>query len=256
MKLTKVTDLNTPELQIYQQMRENAFSVDNSFVADSPKVVNLILQSDIVVNSVLATSEYYEEFAHLLSDVATLYVAEKKLMEQLVGHKIHHNCMLHGVRPKATPLSELDDHIIMLDEITSTENIGSIARSSAGVGVGSYLLPSRAPHPYSRRALRVSMGYVSKLKYHVYDDIYTTIKTLQSSGYKVYGAELSENSIPLYDVKVAQKWVVLMGHEGKGLSKEVQEACDEIVSIEMSESVKSFNVAVASAIIMHRFKNV
>jgi tRNA(Leu) C34 or U34 (ribose-2'-O)-methylase TrmL len=60
----------------------------------------------------------------------------------------------------------------MLDEISSAENIGSIARSAAALGVNSYLTPSQAPHPYGRRAIRVSMGYISMLKTHIYDDIF------------------------------------------------------------------------------------
>jgi len=46
-----------------------------------------------------------------------------------------------------------------------------------------------------------------------------------------------------------------MGHEGKGLSKEVQDACDVLVEIEMMPEIKSFNVGVAASILMYKFKN-
>ena len=165
-----VDDANRSYLEIYHKLRDNAFDEQNSFIADSPKVVNLILQSDIEVKSILATQDYYDEFKELIENknIPKLYVADKKVMEGIVGHKIHHNVMMHGIRPAQNPLDELDDNIIMLDEITSTENIGSIARSAAGLGVGSYLVPSQGPHPYGRRALRVSMGYVSYLKYNIF----------------------------------------------------------------------------------------
>ncbi|MCK4973671.1 MAG: TrmH family RNA methyltransferase, partial [Sulfurimonas sp.] len=141
------------------------------------------------------------------------------------------------------------------DEITSTENVGSIARSAAALGVNSYLLPRNAPHPYSRRALRVSMGHTAKLRVHVYDDIFSTLNTLKANGYKIFGAEVTESSTPLMDVKVPKKWVVLMGHEGKGLSREVIEMCDEVVEIEMMDDIRSFNVGVAASILMYQFKN-
>lgn len=251
-------DKNLPlDLEIYYKIRDNAFDTLNSFVADSPKVVNLILQSDIEIKSIFATQEYYDEFKEILQskNIPKLYVASKKMMEGIVGHKIHHNCMLHGIRPAQNSLEELDDNIIMLDEITSTENIGSIARSAAAIGVGSYLLPVKGPHPYGRRALRVSMGYMSNLKYNIYDDIFSTISDLKMMGYKVFAAEVSEDSIPLKEVKPPKKWVLLMGHEGKGISKEILEICDEVVTIEMNEGVKSFNVSVAASIMMYQFKN-
>ncbi|MDA7817894.1 RNA methyltransferase [Sulfurimonas sp.] len=257
MKLIEVDSSHTNELEIYHKLRENAFTEDNSFIADSPKVVNILLESDLHVKSILATRDYYEEFESLVSqkDIEKLFVISKKEMESIVGHKIHHNCMLHGIRPKESQLDELDDNIIMLDEITSTENVGSIARSAAALGVNSYLLPKEAPHPYARRALRVSMGHISKLHVSIYDDIFKTIESLKNSGYKILAAEVTQDSTPLIELNIPSKWVLIMGHEGKGLSDKVIKVCDEIVTIEMIEGIRSFNVATAASIIMYQLKN-
>lgn len=257
MNLTEIDKLDTPSLEVYRQLRDNAFREDNSFVADSPKVVNMLLKTDIKVKSLLATREYYEEFKDLIyqKEIPSLYVAEKKVIEGIVGHKVHHNVMMHGIRPSETPLNELDDTIIMLDQITSTENIGSIARSAAALGVGSYLLPVQGPHPYGRRALRVSMGHVSKLKVHRYDDIFMTLRTLKANGYKIFAAEVTAEATPLANIEIPSKWVLLMGHEGRGISPEVLSVCDEAVQIEMAPGIRSFNVGVAAAILMYQFKN-
>ena len=256
-KLISIDEVPPASLEIYYKLRDNAFDEQNSFIADSPKVVNLLLHSDIEVKSILATQDYYDEFKELIEskNISKLYLADKKVMEGIVGHKIHHNVMMHGIRPQQNTLDELDDNIIMLDEITSTENIGSIARSAAALGIGSYLVPSQGPHPYGRRALRVSMGYMSHLKYNIYDDIFSTIKELKKRGYRIFAAEVTEDSTPLWSVKVPQKWVLLMGHEGKGISKEILDICDEVVTIEMQEGVKSFNVSVAASLMMYQFKN-
>jgi len=241
---------------MYHQIRDKVLGEDSSFIADSPKVVNLLLEGDVEVLSILATSEYYQEYRELLEskNIPKLYLATKEMMQNIVGHKIHHNCMLHGVRPKPKNIDELDDHIIMLDEISSTENIGSIARSAAALGVNSFVLPKQGPHPYGRRSLRVSMGYMSRLKSYLYDDIVEMIKELQQRGYRVYAAEVAEDAIALSEVEVPQKWVILMGHEGKGISKNILDICDACVEIEMAEGVKSFNVAVAASLMMYQFK--
>jgi len=257
MNFIPIDDINIPELNIYHQFRDNAFTPDNSFVADSPKVVNLLLETEIKIRSILATQEYYETYEHLIKDkdIPQLFVASKALMQDIVGHKIHHNVMMHGTRPEETALNDLDDNIIMLDEISSTQNIGSIARSAAAIGINSYLLPTHGPHPYSRRALRVSMGHISMLNTHLYEDIQETIVTLKENGYRIYAAEVTEDSTPLASLKVVDKWVLLMGHEGSGLSNEVLALCDEVVTIEMMEGVKSFNVGVAASIMMYQFKH-
>ncbi len=257
MEYIKIDNIKTDELEIYHKLRDNAFSADNSFIADSPKVVNILLKSDIEVKSILATQEYYDEFKELieLKNIAKLYLATKEEMQGIVGHKIHHNCMMHGRRPSESSLEELGDNIIMLDAITSSENIGSIARTTAALGVNSYLVPRQSPHPYGRRALRVSMGYVSRLNIHIYEDIFKTIQALKSDGYKIYAAEVTPDAINLSQVNISKKWVLLMGHEGKGISQEVLSLCDEVVKIEMSEEVKSFNVSVAASIMMYQFIN-
>lgn len=257
MNTIHVNDINTKELEIYHQFREHVFKTDGSFVADSPKVVNLLLRQNIEVKSILATQEYYDTYQTLLASKqpAIFYVATKEQMQQIVGHKLHHNVMMHGIRPKESPLDELGDHIIMLDEISSTQNIGSIARSAAALGIDSYVLPKQGPHPYSRRALRVSMGHVSMLRIHTYEDIKETITALKAHGYRVYAAEVTADSTPLASVEVTDKWVLLMGHEGLGLSEEVLSLCDEVVTIEMIDGIKSFNVSVAASIMMYQFKH-
>lgn len=257
MNFTPIDDVNADSIQIYNQFRDNAFRADNSFVADSPKVVNLLLEADIEIKSILATQEYYDEHKELISqkNIPSLFVATKELMRSIVGHKIHHNVMMHGIRPSESDLKDLDDHIIMLDEISSTQNIGSIARSAAAIGVNTYCVPVYGPHPYSRRALRVSMGYISKLKIHVYSDILATLEALKIMGYTIFAAEVTSESVALSQVNVPAKWVLLMGHEGDGLSQEILDACDVTVNIEMMQGVKSFNVGVAASIMMYKFKH-
>lgn len=257
MQLTQVNTFEQTHLEVYKTLRDNAFDDKDSFIADSPKVVNLLLESDIQIKSILATQEYYDTNQERIQkkNIKQLFVADKQLMQNIVGHKIHHNCMAHGIRPSSCELDTLDDRVLMLDNITSSENVGAIARSMAGIGVFSYLLPKTSPHPYSRRALRVSMGYMSRLKYSIYDNIFETLKVLKSSGYRIFAAEVSEDSTWLSEVKIPSKWVLLMGHEGKGIEQEILDICDEVVTIEMQADVKSFNVAVAASLMMYQFKN-
>jgi tRNA G18 (ribose-2'-O)-methylase SpoU len=258
MNLISVQNLHTPELLIFQQLRDNITSKENAFIADSPKVVNLILETDIEVKSLLATQDYYDEFQSLIEskNIPCLYVTTKSLMQTIVGHKLHHNVMLHGIRPQTKKLNELDNEIIMLDNITSSENVGSIARSARALGVNSYLLPKQGPHPFGRRSLRVSMGHSAYLNIHLYDKIQETIAQLKSLGYTIYAAEITKNSIPLSEVNIASKWVLIVGHEGEGISKEILNLCSQTVHVEMEPNVKSLNVGVAASIMMYHFKKV
>lgn len=254
--LLKIEDITIPELEIYSSLRESAFREDGSFVADSPKVVNLVLESDVTIMSMLATAEYYEEFTAFLADknIPKKYLTTKEEMKKIVGHKIHHNCMMHGIRPKDVTLDALNDEVLLLDGITSAENVGSIVRSCAALGVNSLLIGDETPHPYNRRALRVSMGYATRVKTSLHKGIKESIRALQAKGYRVFAAEVAPNSTPLREVITPKKWVLIMGHEGRGIAEDILELCDEIVTIEMQEGVKSFNVGVAASLMMYQFK--
>ena len=256
MTFTPITDLSIPALQIYRQLRDNAVTKDNSFIADSPKVVCMLLATDIEVRSILATEKFYHDYADLIAkkNIPLLYVAEKSLMKDIVGHNIHHGVMMHGIRPEQTPISEMGKQIIMLENVTKNENVGAIARSAAALEVDSFIVSEKSPHPFGRKALRVSMGYVSQLKIGTYHDIFSTLQLLKSLGYKIFAAEVTAEAIPLQSVKIPEKWVLLMGDEHAGISPEILKLCDETVMIEMSARVKSFNVAVASSLMMYHFK--
>ena len=256
MKLTPIESIELPQIQIYRFLRDNKTTQDNSFIADSPKVVNELLKSDIEVRSILATQKYYEANKELIekSFVPILYVASKELMESIVGHKVHHNVMMHGIRPAQVPMENLGDHIIMLDQLSKTENIGSIIRSAVALEVDALVTPTY-PHPYGRRALRVSMGHIAKLPIHTYDNIISTILALKEQGYRIYGAEVTPEATALSQLTVAHRWVLLMGHEQTGISPEVLEHCDEVISIEMNPEIKSFNVSVAASIILYQLSH-
>ncbi len=257
MNLIEIDSLDTPELEIYHKMRGNAFDADNSFVADSPKVVNMLLQSDVEINSLLATKNYYDQNRELISSrsIPKLFVGDKSLIETIVGHKIHHSVMMHGKRPANIPVDRLGDRIIMLDELSNMENVGSIARSAAALGVNSMAVPVNAPHPYGRRAIRVSMGHVAKLDIHRFESIKETVSKLKSLGYTIYGAEVNENAMGLSNIDaVPYKWVVIMGNEEHGLSNEALGLCDHIITIEMEPDIKSFNVSIAASIIMYQLR--
>ena len=257
MNLITLTDFSDDAVQIYRHLRDNVVTKDHSFIADSPKVVLLLLKSDIQVQSILATQKFYDAH-HALIDrkhIPKLFVADKPLMKEIVGHNIHHGVMMHGIRPAQTPLEEMGSHIIMLENITKNENVGAIARSAAALGVDSLIVSEKSPHPFGRKALRVSMGYASTLKISHYHDIFVTLQRLKSLGYKIYAAEVTDDATMLQEVCVPKKWVLLMGDEHTGLSLEILNACDETIMIEMSPDVKSFNVAVASSLMMYHFKN-
>ncbi len=149
MKTVPIETLDHSDIQVYQKLRENIFGKDGSFIADSPNVVKLMIEAGVEIKSIFATPEYYENNADFLAsyDIPVAYVADKSVLEEVVGHRLHHNVMMHALRPRQTPIEALGDHIVMLTEISNADNIGAIARSAAALGVEGYLVSQQGLTP-------------------------------------------------------------------------------------------------------------
>jgi tRNA G18 (ribose-2'-O)-methylase SpoU len=250
----KVTDIDDSELTLYCTMRENMQTRDNVFVADTEKVVVRLLQSRVVLKSILADSEFYQKYEDIIRNagIPLLYLAEKDIMSKIVGYPLHHGVMCMGVRPFQSSFSELGKRIVLLDGTSRLDNVGVIIRTMAGFGVTSLVYHENTPHPWARRIIRVSMGSVTKVNYHKSNNIIDTISKLKQNGYTVYAAETFGECIFVHGVEPSEKWVLVMGNEGQGISGPVIKACDTILKIPMTDSIPSFNTSAACAVILNQ----
>jgi len=255
MEIIHIDSIDLPELAPYRRLRGNLFDRDGSFVADSPRVVGQLLASGLEFKSLLCTPEFFEAERGRIeaAGVPRVYLGDRELLGRIVGHRIHHSVMAHLLRPPSVPIEELPDRVVLLCRLNNMENVGAIARSMAALGVGGYAVPAAGPHPYGRRAIRVSTGHVTRLRVHLYEDILQTIEALKTRGYTILAAEAAPQAVDLADYgPVPGKWALILGNEEEGVAPEVLERCDAVLRIEMEPGIKSFNVATAAAIVMYR----
>jgi len=255
LKLLHVSSFDQPQLRIYAQLRDNAVTADNSFIADGEKVVVILLQSGVTVRSLLATQSFYDKHEALVaaSDIPECYVATKAQMASIIGHRMHQNVMMHGIRPPLSALEDLGERVVMLDLISRNENVGAIIRSMAALGVESLVAPENGPRPFGRRSLRVSMGHACLVKTHLYDNMKATLAALKALGYTLVAAEAHPDAVALQSFTPPKKWVLLVGNEDAGIAEDILALCDAVVRIEMAGEIKSFNVAVAASILLYHF---
>ncbi|MBN2894854.1 MAG: RNA methyltransferase [Campylobacterales bacterium] len=255
MIIIPVTDPDLPELSPYRTLRDNASTEDGRFIADGEKVVVLLLREGAETITLLATQEFLQTHRALIeeSGVKVCYVADKQTMSAVVGHKVYLSAMMEGRRPPLCALEQLGERVVVTDLISRNENLGAIVRSMAALGVLSLVAPRRGPHPFGRRALRVSMGYAAMVRTHLYEDLCATLRALKSLGYRLIAAEAAPEATPLQKLELPQgRWALVLGNEECGLDAEVLSLCDETVMIEMFDGVKSLSVSMAASIILYQ----
>ena len=140
------------------------------------------------------------------------------------------------------------ERLIILCSLRDPGNLGAVIRSSAAFGVDHIILTSDSADLYNPKTVRSAMGSLFHLKATVVKDLAASISELKSAGRRVFAAELSENALPLSDVRMSSMDVVIIGNEGHGIPKEISSLCDSSVYIPISKNTESLNASVAASI--------
>ncbi|MCW2818429.1 MAG: methyltransferase, TrmH family, group 3 [Marmoricola sp.] len=141
--------------------------------------------------------------------------------------------------------------IVALDSVTDPRNLGAVVRSAAGFGAHGVLIPERRAAGMTASAWKTSAGAAARVPVAQVVNLTRQLKAYQDAGCMVIGlAADGEVSLPDLDL-VHGPLVVVVGSEGKGLSRLVAETCDQLVSIPMSSSLESLNAGVAASVTLY-----
>ena len=138
--------------------------------------------------------------------------------------------------------------IIALDGVTDPRNLGAIVRSAAAFGAAGVVMTERRAAAMTAAAWKTSAGAAARLRVAQVTNLARTIEDAQKLGCFVVGLD-GESDVTLSEMKVAREnLMIVVGSEGKGLSRLVREKCDLVVSIPMHSSTESLNASVATSI--------
>ncbi|MDO4593821.1 MAG: 23S rRNA (guanosine(2251)-2'-O)-methyltransferase RlmB [Tissierellia bacterium] len=140
-----------------------------------------------------------------------------------------------------------DDFIVILDKIEDPHNLGAIIRSCEAMGVDSVIIPEHKSAKINSTVYKTSAGAVNFMKIIMVKNITRTIKELKDNRFWVYGLA-GEASEYIYDTDLKGKVALVIGNEGKGISRLVKENCDMLIKIPMTGKINSLNASVAAAI--------
>ena len=140
--------------------------------------------------------------------------------------------------------------VVALDGITDPHNLGAIVRSAAAFGAQGVVVPERRSASMTATAWKTSAGAAARIPVSRATNLTRTLKSYAAAGLVVVGLE-GEAELVLDDfADAAEPLVLVIGAEGKGLSRLVSEACDVLLRIPMSGVVESLNASVATAVVL------
>jgi len=148
----------------------------------------------------------------------------------------------------AASLEQAAPLLVALDGVTDPRNLGAVIRSAAAFGAQGVFVPERRAAGITATAWRTSAGAAARVPVAQVTNLTRSLKACKDAGFVVIGLD-ADGETDLYDLEAAVgPLVVVVGSEGRGLSRLVGETCDLTVSIPMVSDVESLNASVAAAV--------
>ncbi len=139
--------------------------------------------------------------------------------------------------------------IIILDEIEDPHNLGAVIRTAECAGAHGVIIPKRRSATLSYAVGKASAGAVEYVPVARVTNISNTIDELKKRGVWVYGADM--DGVDYNDCDFAESVALVIGNEGKGISRLAREKCDGLVSLKMKGKINSLNASVAAGVLMY-----
>lgn len=225
-----------------------------SEIISGTNLVKAAIIEGVKLDSLLILNDN-KEFKKFADQLGVKY----KIVDKLTLDKMANNHQ--GVVATITEfkVSSLDDIIIrdknslivLLDGLEDPHNLGAILRTCDAAGVAGVILPKNRSVKLNSTVARVSTGAIFSVKCVEVVNLASTMDRLKKEGYWIVGAEAIDRSQDYRKLKYNMPTVLVIGSEGKGISRLVSEKCDFLVKIPMLGKVNSLNASVSAGILIY-----
>ena len=142
--------------------------------------------------------------------------------------------------------------VVVLDNVRSMHNIGSIFRTADGFAVEKICLCGITAQPPHREIEKTALGATQSINWEYYAEPLQAIKQLREEGYRIIAVEQAERSIMLQNFNIieGEKYALIFGNEVNGVSDEVMNAIDACIEIPQFGTKHSFNIVVSAGIVL------
>jgi len=191
---------------------------------------------------------------------APLYHASRKQLDQSTQRGNHQGVM---ARVSAYPYIDFGDlieamktgsqpaFVLLLDHIQDPQNLGSLLRTAEAIGVHGVIIPADRAAPVTPAAVRASAGSAEWMRVSVVTNLVRTMKMLKDEGLWLTGLDAMAEARDPVDIDLTGPTGLVVGSEGKGLSRVVRESCDFLMKLPIQGHVSSYNASVAGAMAMY-----
>ncbi|MDD7412119.1 MAG: RNA methyltransferase [Eubacteriales bacterium] len=252
--MNEITSVQNPAAKRLRSLKEKKFrEASGQMLVEGEKLLREAVESGLGVHEVLIDREQAERFAPLAEEMrragGQVYLAGTHVLEAVCDTKTPQGVCAAFDLPGMIDLKNAPSRLIALDNVQDPGNVGTIWRTCDAAGLGGMLLAPRCADVFSPKVQRAAMG--SGFRVGVWmGELPAALRALQAQGYRVVASSL--HGEPFYEASLpAERFVLVIGNEARGVSDEVMELADVRLKLPMRGGAESLNAAVAAGIMMY-----
>lgn len=236
----KIESLQNPKVKEWTKLKEKKYrDLNNLFLIEGDHLLNEAMVKG-VVKEIISTDTLFD------FNGIPFYVVNESIMKKLSNQVSGTNviCVCEKLEEK-----DINGNVCMLDNIQDPGNLGTIIRSAVAFNIDTIIISPDTVDLYNDKVIRSSEGMLFHINV-VKKDLNLAIDELKEKNYKIYGTNV-ENGTCLKEIGFNNKNAIIIGNEGNGVKKALQDKCDSLIYIPIISSCESLNAGVAASIIFY-----
>lgn len=233
---------NNEKIKYYRKLRDKKYILkEKKYIVEGYHLVEEAIKKGVALEIILLSGKEYK------TNLNTIYVSEEVLKS--ISLLETPQSIMAVVKLEKNDV--IGNKIVILDNVSDPGNVGTIIRNSVAFDIDSIVFTNNSVSPYNDKVIRASQGMIFHINI-IEDSIENIFNKLKEEKIKIYVTSLIGKD--LKNIVKENKYAVVFGNEGSGVSNYSLENADENIKIEMNESCESLNVGVSSGIILYEFK--
>lgn len=241
-----ITSIHNEHIKEIVKLKEKKYRDQSDiFLVETKHLVLEAYKAGLIKELILEANELFP-----LDVPNTLYVS-KEVLKKISSMDSPSNVM--ALVYKRKPSEEIGEKVLILDRIQDPGNLGTIIRSAVAFNIDTIVCSPDTVDFYNPKVVRASQG----MMFHIPILIKNTEKLileLKEKDYKIVGTKVT-NGHDVRTSSIYSHFALVIGNEGKGISRNIEELCDEYLYIKMNENCESLNASVAASILLYEINN-
>lgn len=215
--------------------------ITNTYLIEGEHLVSEAINSG-VIECVFILKDYSYEIPSDIVKYEVSYEILKRLSDNVSTPKIIGVC-------KKQESDKIGNRVLLLDRLQDPGNLGTIIRSAVAFNFDTIILSEESVDLYNSKVIRSTQGMMFKINI-IRRNITNVIDKLKKDNYLILGTDVI-NGVEVSSVNIKDKYALVIGNEGQGISDEVKDLCDKMLYINMNSNCESLNASVAASILMY-----